>query len=125
MSKFKLASILIIAMFSQNAFAGGISRSNTVQWIALSTDVSTNALGLIGSFVEFANDLPDGDCQTETGRTRIRIEKEDTAVLSLLLTAKTANLKIGFYYATTTDLPGTGGHGTAECQLQSIWTETS
>lgn len=97
--------------------SAGISRHNSVEWIAVSSIQAGN-----DNFVELQNPLENNECLSNND-TRIRFAKEDNNLLALLLAAKTANRKIGFYYKTTSSLTKTSGHGVPACEFQNVWLE--
>ena len=96
----------------------GVTRNNYVDWVVVSSNQTTG-----GNFIHLVNSVGSGECTT-SGNTRVRFSKDDSNLLSLFLTAKAANKKIGFYYKTTTSLPGVSGHGVSTCEITNAWLES-
>jgi len=116
MKLIKLAVVLVSMAFSSIAMGMEISRNNYVDWVATSSVASSES-----NFIQWKNPLASG-CQL-SGLARTRFSINDDALLSLLLTAKVSNKKVGFYYeliATTGPVPG---HGSA-CQIVNAWLES-
>ncbi|GAA5446154.1 hypothetical protein Misp06_04363 [Microbulbifer sp. NBRC 101763] len=111
---------LLLTIFLMPTVAlAGISRHNSVDWVLVSSNKMNKA-----SFVQFKNKLENDECFMGSNSARIRFSSDDSSLLSLLLTAKAASLKVGFYYNTKTDLPDVTGHGTAECEIVNVWLES-
>ena len=96
-----------------------ISSHNTVDWIILAKS-TVNQSHLI-QFNEPLNDENDCVQSGSGGKPRIRLEKEETDILSLFMAAKLSGSTVRFYFETTTDLPGMGGHGSSECEFRNVW----
>ena len=106
-----------LVLFPFSSFAE-ISRNNHVSWIGAS---SVNNGG--SHFVQWQSPLQNPDDCKFANNYRTRISVEDKEIFSLLLSAKMANKKVGFYYSTETSLPAVSGHGTG-CQITNVWLES-
>ena len=109
--------VFIIAAVISTSTMAGISRNNYVNWVLVASNQTNNS-----NFIEVINSVE--ECLTG-GNTRIRFPQDDDRLLSLFLTAKTANKKIGFYYSPTTSLPSVSGHGVSTCQITNAWLESN
>ncbi len=117
----KTVSVLLLASMATYANAG-ISRNNYVDWVVVSAETENK-----GHFVQFKNSLQDNsrDCiPNRHSRPRVSFLKKDSNLLSLFLTAKASNKKVGFYYRTTTSIPATSGHGFGQCEFINAWLES-
>ena len=93
----------------------GVSRDNYVNWVGASSASSSDS-----HFVEWKNQIADPEpCHSR----RTRLANEDKELLSLLLAARLADKKVGFYYSTTTTTGSIPGHG-SDCQIVNAWLES-
>ena len=102
-----------IVVFSHPAMALEKSRNNYVDWIVASAHGTSTS-----HFIQWKNQIHP-DCQNN----RTRFSVEDTALMSLLLSAKMSGKRVGFCYdliATTAVVPGHGSH----CQIVNAWLES-
>lgn len=115
--KLAITFLVLVPVFA----IAGISRNNTVDWVALSTDSNSGE-----HFIQFVNDLANTtDCkEASSANPRIRLSKADGDILSLLLAAKVSGKNVGFYYKTSTSITATAGHGLSTCEFTNVWLET-
>ncbi len=113
----KYGVALGLLIVSANLYAG-VSRLNSVDWVAVASEHTNNS-----NFIQVIRPLENDECNVGS-KARIRFSSDDSALLSLFLSAKTAGKKIGFYYKTSTNLPGMSGHGTSECEIENAWLES-
>ncbi|GAB2191833.1 hypothetical protein MAH1_34410 [Sessilibacter sp. MAH1] len=107
----------ILSIMVSFPVSAGLSRNNTVEWVVVSSIQSGH-----GYFVQFSNALPDDECASGA-KSRVKFDRDDDGILSLLLTARASSSKVGFYYNTTTNLPNAGGHVVPSCEILNIWIE--
>ncbi|NOH29409.1 hypothetical protein [Vibrio mediterranei] len=79
-----------------------------------------------GHFIQLKNELENSsDCKVgDNPKPRVLLAKNDASLLSLLLTAKAANKKVGFYYRTGSPIPKPNGHGLSDCEFVNAWLES-
>lgn len=97
----------------------GISRNNYVDWVIASSGDSSNY-----HMIQWKNELqsPD-DCKSNNTSVRTVIKSTDKDLYSLLLAARMANKKVGFYYSTASIDAAVSGHGTPDCKIVNAWIE--
>lgn len=112
--------LLLCSMALPVSVSAEISRNNYVDWIVASSAASSNS-----HFIQWKNLLQNpGDCiLSGYSEPRTRISTADKELFSLLLTARAANKKVGFYYVTTPTTGAVPGHGST-CQITNAWLES-
>ncbi|UTM59666.1 hypothetical protein L4174_023530 [Photobacterium sp. CCB-ST2H9] len=117
MKKIVLLSFMLFPLTSN----AEISRNNVVDWVAVSAN-KTNS----GHFIQLKNALQHaGDCRVDSNHLpRVLLSADDKDLLSLFLTAKAANKKVGFYYKTSSTIPKASGHGLPDCEFVNVWLES-
>lgn len=115
--KLKIIAGLVFLALPFVSHASEVSRNNYVDWVIASSAASSNS-----HVVQWLNPIHTACEASSLFRTLLSVN--DEAVLSLLLTAKVANKKVGFYYNTTTTLSGVPGHGTPPCEIVNAWLES-
>ena len=112
---FTIIAVLVLSVCAN----AEISRNNYVDWIAASSKTSSSS-----HFIQWQSTLQNpGDCASPNGSIRTRLSVEDKELFSLLLAARIANKKVGFYYSTTATSGPVPGHGT-QCQITNAWFES-
>lgn len=113
------AILFIVLSVMSSVSMAEISRYNYVDWVVASSKSSSDS-----HFIQWKNSLQNpGDCKASNGTYRTRISMEDKELFSLLLTAKVAEKKVGFYYNTTSTTGPLPGHG-SDCQITNAWLES-